>query len=84
MMPSISLRRLFSAYTRAPSPPRQGLTGFSDRYARLQRERVSAFAEFKADVASGAYPEDQHLVTISDEEFASSLQHFERSDSITA
>jgi 3-methyl-2-oxobutanoate hydroxymethyltransferase len=31
-------------------------------YARLQQERIAAFSEFAADVASGAYPEDKHLV----------------------
>lgn len=35
---------------------------FAAEYARLQQERIAAFEEFAADVASGAYPEDRHLV----------------------
>lgn len=42
---------------------------FADEYARLQRERVAAFGEFRADVASGAYPAPEHLVPIDDAEF---------------
>ena len=37
---------------------------------RLQTERIAAFAEFNADVASGAYPAPQHVVAIDDAEFA--------------
>lgn len=35
---------------------------FRSELDRLQRERVAAFREFAADVQSGAYPEDRHLV----------------------
>lgn len=35
---------------------------FAAERARLQRERVSAFREYAADVASGAFPEEGHLV----------------------
>ncbi|MGV8985869.1 MAG: 3-methyl-2-oxobutanoate hydroxymethyltransferase [Cypionkella sp.] len=35
---------------------------FAGEYDRLQRERVAAYREFVADVASGAYPEDSHVV----------------------
>lgn len=35
---------------------------FAAEYARLQQERVAAFKEFASDVASGAYPENKHLV----------------------
>jgi 3-methyl-2-oxobutanoate hydroxymethyltransferase len=35
---------------------------------RLQRERIAAFAEFAADVATGAYPQKQHLVRMRPEE----------------
>lgn len=35
---------------------------FAAEFDRLQRERVSAYGEFIADVASGAYPEDRHVV----------------------
>lgn len=37
---------------------------FAAEYARLQRERVAAFGEFRADVESGAYPEPKHLVDV--------------------
>ena len=37
---------------------------FAAEYARLQRERIAAFGEFRADVESGAYPEPQHLVDV--------------------
>jgi 3-methyl-2-oxobutanoate hydroxymethyltransferase len=39
---------------------------FRTEYERLQRERVSAFAEFKADVDSGMYPQPEHLVAVDD------------------
>lgn len=42
---------------------------FASEYARLQRERVAAFGEFRADVASGAYPAPEHIVPIDDAEF---------------
>lgn len=35
---------------------------FAAEYDRLQAERISAFSEFVADVRSGAFPEDRHLV----------------------
>jgi 3-methyl-2-oxobutanoate hydroxymethyltransferase len=37
---------------------------FASEFDRLQRERVAAFSEFIADVDSGAYPEEQHLVPV--------------------
>ncbi len=43
---------------------------FAAEYARLQQERVAAFAEFAADVQSGAYPEPRHLVGIDPDELA--------------
>lgn len=36
---------------------------------RLQAERVAAFAEYGADVASGAFPDEARLVPIEDREF---------------
>lgn len=42
---------------------------FKAEYARLQAERIAAFREFAADVASGAYPEDRHLVAMPPAEF---------------
>ncbi len=35
---------------------------FAAEFDRLQAERVAAFKEFAADVQSGAYPEDKHVV----------------------
>ncbi|MDE3027375.1 MAG: 3-methyl-2-oxobutanoate hydroxymethyltransferase [Paracoccaceae bacterium] len=43
---------------------------FRAEYDRLQAERIAAFAEFRADVASGAYPAASHTVPIADAEFA--------------
>ena len=40
---------------------------FRAEFERLQRERVAAFEEFKADTESGAYPEDGHVVPVADE-----------------
>ena len=37
---------------------------FASEYARLQTERIAAFREFVADVRSGAYPEERHLVGV--------------------
>jgi len=41
---------------------------FAAEYDRLQAERVAAFREFVADVGSGAYPEEKHLVRMTDDE----------------
>ncbi|MBU3718305.1 MAG: 3-methyl-2-oxobutanoate hydroxymethyltransferase [Actinobacteria bacterium] len=43
---------------------------FAAEHARLQRERIAAFSEFRADVESGAFPEPQHLVPIKPDELA--------------
>ncbi len=42
---------------------------FRAEYARLQRERVAAFSEFRNDVASGAFPAAGELVSICDDEW---------------
>jgi len=47
---------------------------FAAEYARLQDERVAAFGEFVADVASGAYPEQRHIVGVAADE----LEKFRR------
>lgn len=39
---------------------------FAAEQARLQAERVAAFAEFRAEVASGAYPDERHLVRMAE------------------
>jgi 3-methyl-2-oxobutanoate hydroxymethyltransferase len=41
---------------------------FAAEYARLQKERIAAFAEFARDVETGAYPAASHEVGISPEE----------------
>ena len=43
---------------------------FAAEYDRLQRERVAAYGEFMADVASGAYPQDTHVVKMDPAELA--------------
>lgn len=51
---------------------------FAAEYARLQQERIDAFEAFAADVASGAYPEDKHLVRMDPAEldaFRERLEH---------
>jgi len=35
---------------------------FATEFDRLQRERVAAFSEYIADVRSGSYPEEKHIV----------------------
>jgi 3-methyl-2-oxobutanoate hydroxymethyltransferase len=52
--------------------PRHAKTyrNFRSELERLQGERVAAFTEFRADVASGAYPQPEHVVPISDAEFS--------------
>jgi 3-methyl-2-oxobutanoate hydroxymethyltransferase len=41
---------------------------FKAEYARLQAERIAAFTEFAEDVATGAFPEDRHLVAMPPDE----------------
>ena len=43
---------------------------FAAEFDRLQLERVAAYREFIADVASGAYPEEKHVVTMDPAELA--------------
>ncbi len=43
---------------------------FAAEYDRLQRERVAAYAEFIADVTTGAYPETRHVVQMDPAELA--------------
>ena len=40
---------------------------FAAEHARLQAERIAAFSEYRADVASGAYPEAKHNVGVTPE-----------------
>ena len=41
---------------------------FAAEHARLQRERIAAFSEFRSDVESGAFPTDAHVVPIAEAE----------------
>ena len=41
---------------------------FAAEHDRLQAERIAAFGEFRADVASGAFPEPRHVVTMDPKE----------------
>lgn len=51
--------------------PRHAKTyrNFAAEYARLQAERIAAFAEFKGDVTTGAYPQPTHNVAMQDAAF---------------
>lgn len=61
-------------YTEGPVPRHsKAYRDFRAELARLQAERVAAFAEFAADVASGAYPEARHLVRMAPAEHAAFL-----------
>lgn len=51
---------------------------FRARYDELQRERIAAFREYAADVASGAYPEAGHLVRMDDTEERRFLAEMEK------
>jgi len=46
---------------------------FAAEFERLQRERVAAFGEFKADVKSGGFPGPEHSVAIPEAEFEAFL-----------
>ncbi len=48
---------------------------FATEYDRLQQERIAAFREYIADIASGEFPATEHLVAIAEPE----LQNFLRS-----
>ena len=43
---------------------------FAAEYDRLQQERINAYREFIADVASGAYPQECHVVSMPPDELA--------------
>ena len=51
---------------------------FAAEFDRLQRERVAAFKEFIADVASGAYPEDRHIVRMPEPELKAFIARLEK------
>jgi len=47
---------------------------FAAEYDRLQAERIAAFTEYRDDVASGAFPEDRHLVRMDPEQHEAFLR----------
>lgn len=47
---------------------------FAAEYERLQSERVAAFREFAADVRSGVFPEERHLVRMDEAELTEFLR----------
>lgn len=65
-------------YTRGHRP-RHARTyrDFRAEMDRLQQERIAAFAEFRADVETGAYPGPEHVVPIADDELAGFLAGIE-------
>jgi 3-methyl-2-oxobutanoate hydroxymethyltransferase len=57
-------------YTRGHKPRHAKVyRDFRAELDRLQAERLAAFKEFNADVATGAYPQPEHVVGIEDAEF---------------
>ena len=66
-------------YTRGHRPRHAKVyRNFRAELDRLQQERVAAFKEFRADVESGAYPEEKHLVPIAEDEFKAFLKKLPR------
>lgn len=47
---------------------------FAAERDRLQAERIAAFAEYRQDVASGAFPESRHVVTMDPKEHEAFMQ----------
>lgn len=61
-------------YTRGRRPRHAKVyRDFAAEHRRLQNERIAAFQEYRADVASGAYPGPEHTVPIADDELAAFL-----------
>ena len=62
-------------YTRGHRPRHAKVyRNFRAEYDRLQKERIAAFSEFGAEVKRGAYPQEQHVVSIADAELESFLK----------
>ena len=65
-------------YTRGHRPRHAKVyRDFAAEYRRLQEERIGAFKEFAADVASGAFPEPRHLIGIEERELEAFLRALE-------
>ncbi|MBN9070111.1 MAG: 3-methyl-2-oxobutanoate hydroxymethyltransferase [Rhizobiales bacterium] len=50
---------------------------FAAEFDRLQKERIAAFMEYKADVDSGAYPEEKHIVRMDPAELADFMKRID-------
>ncbi len=53
---------------------------FSAEHERLQRERVDAFREFRADVESGEYPQPAHDVPVDGDVLRAFVAHLDQHD----
>ncbi len=53
---------------------------FAAEFDRLQRERVAAFSEYIADVRSGAYPQENHVVRMKEAVLSSFLSRLPQGD----
>jgi 3-methyl-2-oxobutanoate hydroxymethyltransferase len=51
---------------------------FAAEFDRLQNERIAAFKEYIADVESGAYPEEKHIVRIPQDELNAFIDKIDR------
>lgn len=51
---------------------------FAAEFDRLQAERIAAFSEYVADVNSGAYPEERHIVRMDGNELRDFLERIDR------
>jgi 3-methyl-2-oxobutanoate hydroxymethyltransferase len=55
---------------------------FAAEFDRLQNERIAAFKEYVADVASGAYPEPRHVVRMAADELEQFKAELSRRDEL--
>ena len=60
--------------SRPHAPAFQGLWDAAAEYDRLQAERIAAFSEYVADVNSGTYPEEKHILHIDPSELQAFLK----------
>ena len=51
---------------------------FAAEFDRLQAERISAFTEFAANVQTGAYPKDAHIIRMKPEELEKFMRAIDR------
>ena len=70
-MRSISSPTSILGYTNGQDPRHSKVyRDFAAEYARLQEERIAAVPRVRADVESGAFPEERYLVRMDEGEFA--------------